>query len=230
MIVNGNLFADEKVNREEEKNHFNDLYAGLKRYSRFLSKNKWDADDLAQETFLKVLQHYHPSDISSSLMNKIAYHHWIDIVRKRKRELVETLEDVTGKDEPFQSDRLFDTVKLLLDHLTPKQAVIFMLKEAFSYQAREIADLLGCSEMAVKSSLVRAKKRFEKDFSLKSVDSYWSKNDREWLFDLMYKSLQAEDPDILIDCISEIPSLAEVPKLTKPKHSVSPLNLFCMAA
>jgi RNA polymerase sigma-70 factor (ECF subfamily) len=223
------MIANERERFEDEKSHFKQLYPVLQRYAHFLTKNKWDADDLVQETVLKAIQSYHPSDVSSALMNKIAYHQWVDIHRKRKVELLETLEDVAGRDEPAKFDRLFDTVTLLLEKLTPKQAVIFLLKEAFSYQASEIADLMGTTETAVKASLFRAKKRLEKELSPRCVDTFWKKEDKEQLFNLIYQSLQAEDPYILIDCISNIPSLAEVPK-PKQKRSSTPLDFYCMAA
>jgi RNA polymerase sigma-70 factor (ECF subfamily) len=230
MVVHRNLSANEKGALEKEQSPIDQLYPGLQRYARFLTRNKWDADDLAQETVLKAIQSYHPSEVSSALMNKIAYHHWVDTHRKKKHDPAGTLDDVTGRDDPSKSDRLLDTVQLLLDKLTPKQAVIFMLKEAFRFQAREIADLMGTTETAVKASLFRAKKRFEKDLPFQSVDAFWSNEDKELLFELLYQSLQAEDPFVLIDCISKIPSLAEVPKLTRQKHSCTPLNFYCMAA
>lgn len=230
MIARRSIYAHERVQPEDEKSRLNQLYPGIQKYSRFLTQNKWEADDLVQEAFLKAIQYYHPSEISSALLNKIAYHHWIDIVRKRKHETIGVLEDVVERDHASNPAGLLDTVKILMNKLTPKQAVIFMLKEAFGYQAREIADLMETTEMAVKSSLHRAKKRFEKETPLQAVDSYWSEEDRELLHDLFYTSLQAEDPAVLIHYLSKIPSLAEMPKLAKQKHSDLSHNLSCMVA
>lgn len=206
------------------------MYPGLQQYCRFLSRNSWDGDDLAQEAIIKAAHSYHQSEISSALLNKIAYHHWIDTLRKRKHEVVGILHNESVSNEKSQPDGLIDTVKLLMNHLTPKQAVIFMLKEAFRYQSKEIADLLDTTEMAVKSSLHRAKKRLDKKETLHSVHIYWDEKEKHLLFDLLYQSLQAEDPKILVDRISELPSLADVSKLAKVTHSSSPLNSFCMAA
>jgi DNA-directed RNA polymerase specialized sigma24 family protein len=62
-----------------------EYYPKLQRYCRFLAQDIWDGDDIAQETFLKALK-YNPyqQKMSSALLNKIAYHHWIDLTRKRK--------------------------------------------------------------------------------------------------------------------------------------------------
>ncbi|WP_225049478.1 sigma factor [Priestia megaterium] len=66
---------------------WNEHYPKLQQYCRFLTQNAWDGDDIAQETYLKA-QRYKGEEhnLSSALLNKIAYHHWIDLLRKRKRE------------------------------------------------------------------------------------------------------------------------------------------------
>ncbi|MEH7649440.1 RNA polymerase subunit sigma-70, partial [Bacillus toyonensis] len=43
-------------------------YAELKRYCTFLTKNRWDGEDLAQETVCKVLQKYSNKDICMTLV------------------------------------------------------------------------------------------------------------------------------------------------------------------
>lgn len=217
------------VEYEEETPQLRQYLSSLQRYSRFLTKNKWDADDIVQETVLKAITYYRKGEVSSALLNKIAYHHWIDTIRKRKREVTGIPEDAVEDNSGSGVDRLMDTVKLLVKNLTPKQAVIFLLKEGFCYQSKEIADLLETTEMAVKSILHRAKKRLELDKQLQSVDSYWNDEDRKMLFDVLYESLQAEDPTILIDCISKIPAVAiAVPECKF--HSNTPHNLSYMAA
>jgi RNA polymerase sigma factor (sigma-70 family) len=232
MSTSTRMFANKKVQPEESavKQQLNEFYPGLQRYCRFLSQNKWDGDDLVQEAVFKAILNYHQSEITSALLHKIAYHHWIDMLRKRKREVVGLLYDESNNDDKTNPEGLIDTVKLLVSNLTPKQAIIFTLKEGFCYQAREIADLLDTTEMAVKSALHRARKRLENETAVQSTHSFWNEEDRQLLFDLLYNSLQAEDPKVLIDRIAEIPSLAEVPKLTPPKHSSSPVLSLCMAA
>ncbi|SFL44808.1 RNA polymerase sigma-70 factor, ECF subfamily [Gracilibacillus orientalis] len=230
MNVNKRFSANEGGHHVKGKRQINQLYPGLKKYSYFLTKNKWDAEDLIQDTMLKAMHYYQSSDLSPALLNKIAYHQWIDTVKKRKHEIIKALDDESQEDNAWKADRLIDLVKYIVNNLTPKQAVIFMLKEAFSYQAKEIADLLNTTEMAVKSTLHRAKKRVKNESSLQSVDSFWREEEKKLLYELLYHSLQAEDPVILIDCISEIPSLAETPKLTQQKHASSPLNMYSMAA
>lgn len=69
----------------EEESIWLEYYPKLQRYCHFLAQNQWDGDDIAQETILKALKHYTLDEkMSSALLNKMAYNHWIDQIRKRK--------------------------------------------------------------------------------------------------------------------------------------------------
>lgn len=200
-------------------------YQSLKRYCRFLTQSSWDGDDLVQEVTLKAIRHYEPSQISSSLLKKVAYNHWIDTVRKRRREITGIPEDF----ESFTQGNVMDTVEMVLAKLTPKQAVILVLKEAFRYQSQEIAELLGTTEMAVKAALHRARKRLEREGDLREVDQELSEEEEKMLSDLLCESLQSEDPTVLLEKIQDIPSLAPCSR-EMSLHSRSPLSTFKMAA
>lgn len=202
-----------------------DHYQNLKRYCRFLTQSSWDGDDLVQEVTVKAIRHYDPSQISSALLKKMAYNHWVDTVRKHSREITGIPEDL----ESFTQGNVIDTVEIVLAKLTPKQAVIVVLKEAFRFQSREIAELMGTSEMAVKAVLHRARKRLERDGGLREVDQELTEEEEKLLSDLLCESLQSEDPTVLLENIQEIPALAPCsPEMSL--HSRSPLSTFKMAA
>jgi hypothetical protein len=126
------------------------------------------------------------------------------------------------------------SVDLLLDTFTPRQAIIFLLKEAFHYQSKEIAEILDTTEMAVKASLNRAKKRIENEREPFSVDSFWEEEEREELWQLFHDSLVNQDPTVLIEAIPSIGKLIDVPKAvsgkTIPFKVTAPLSTLCMAA
>lgn len=61
----------------------------LLRYCRFLTKNQWDADEIAQESLAKALEHYRQEEWTQALLKRIAYSVWIDVTRKRRWETVE---------------------------------------------------------------------------------------------------------------------------------------------
>jgi RNA polymerase sigma factor (sigma-70 family) len=227
-IITNNMVK--KTKQLEDRIQLTELLPGLQRYCRFLSKNHWDGDDLAQEAIIKASQKYQPSEVSSALLKKIAYHHWIDTLKKRQNEVIGIPEQLSEDRVQFHPSTLIDTVSLLLDQLTPKQTVIMMLKEAFGYQSKEIANVLDTTENAVKSILHRAKNRLSKEETIHSVQTFWEEKEKQLLFDLLLESLKVDDPKVLIDRIHEIPSLFEIPKLSKSKHSRSPLNSFCLTA
>lgn len=218
----------------DEDSFWVEHYPKLQRYCHFLAQNKWDGEDIAHETYLKALKYSNRQQkMSSALLNKIAYHHWIDMLRKRKHETMES-----NLENQFQTQQLDDpsnSVDLLLKQFTPKQAVIFMLKEAFQYQLKEIADILDTSEMAVKSNLHRAKKRLDNEtWQSASIESYWIEEDRELLSELFNEALKTQDPTVLIKAVPSIKSIIEVPMPGSrnvrpiPTHTAS--STLCMAA
>jgi RNA polymerase sigma factor (sigma-70 family) len=223
MLASSNL-TDKRDSRKEES------FTGLGKYCSFLTKNKWESDDLFQSTLLKAIQTYEPEQLTEPLLKKIAYHQWIDTVRKRKFEVVGIPDEQASPDSSTSTESKLDAVNHLLQKLTLKQAVIFTLREAFNYQAKEIAEIVGTSEMAIKSLLHRARKRLEYEH-LRPLTDQVESTEIDVLYSLLHESLQREDPAILIKHLHQIPSLEDVRKLASQKHSSStPLNPYCMAA
>ncbi len=207
----------------QEDRFWTEHYPKLQRYCHFLTQNPWDGDDIAHETFLKVQKCYPHQNVTSALLNKIAYHHWVDILRKRKKETIE--HDCGNQAFTNPCDDVMGSVELLLNQFTPKQAVIFMLKEAFHYQLKEIANIMETTEMAVKANLHRAKKRKENEQSF-SMEPFWNEEEREQLSDLFYKALKNQDPSVLIQALPSIKSIVDVPKMVVK----SPVSTLYMAA
>jgi RNA polymerase sigma factor (sigma-70 family) len=236
------LSQDSSEEKEHEKKFGEDFwienYPKLQRYCHFLARNRWDGDDIAQETYMKALRYNHQQHkISSALLNKIAYHHWVDILRKRKYETVEDDLNLINPSLTSQLDETRDSVDFLLKNFTPNQAIIFMLKEGFQYQLKEIASILDSTETSVKSNLHRAKKRLEKakeEKQVDSVDSYWDEEEREQLSEIFYEALKNQDPAILIHSISSGTGIRNVPKLVagkfRSKPNYTPSSTLCMAA
>jgi RNA polymerase sigma factor (sigma-70 family) len=228
-------FTEEDHSKKEEwiARHYPQLY----QYCQFLSQNKWDGEDLAQETIMKTIQHYHDKqNISPALLNKIAYHHWIDMVRKRKHEIVGMLmEERAGEQEAGHVWQM-EMIESLLKQITPKQAVVLVLKEAFLYRIGEIAEILDTTETGVKSILFRAKRRMdhvEHSGESRFHDFLWDEADQLKLLKLIKHSFYFQDPTILISHISSIDSLTretQQPKLVKHIHSTPPSIDFLMVA
>ncbi|PGS56376.1 sigma-70 family RNA polymerase sigma factor [Bacillus sp. AFS041924] len=229
----------EKGNLDERSDEFywKEYYPKLQRYCRFLAQNDWDGDDIAQESYFKAVKYYNKEKINSALLNKIAYNHWIDTLRKRKEEATTPDFELSQYATHHSVDHKMNSVELLLNYFTPKQAIIFFLKEAFQYKSKEIADILGTTEIAIKSSLHRAKKRIEKtnkeEQSL-SVDYFWNEEEREKLEEVFHIALEVQDPTVLIQAIPSLGNIVESPKMFygnfQPSRNQTPSSTLCMAA
>jgi len=144
-------------------------YAALNRYSLHLTRDRWEAEDLAQETWLRALsrdgaslqQHRNPE----AWMLRIARNIWTD--RGRRRKVLERILDreyrharAAASANPA-ADNGLATVELLfgsiLKHLTPLQRAVFMLRDVYEFTALETAERLSMSEGAVKAALHRAR-------------------------------------------------------------------------
>lgn len=209
-----------------------EYYLKLQKYCYFLTQSKWDGDDLAQEAMIKAISYYSQERITPALLNKIAHNHWMDILRKRKNEQMSN-EQIREENYSSVGDTIA-SVDLLLDTFTPRQAIIFLLKEAFQYQSKEIAEILNTTEMAIKSSLNRAKKRIENEREPFSLDPFWEEEERELLWNLFHDSLVNQDPTVLIEAIPSISRLVDAPttvsRKTIPFKASAPLSTLCMAA
>jgi RNA polymerase sigma factor (sigma-70 family) len=226
------LYTFEALQHDEDT-CWDSFYPKLQKYCHFLSQNKWDGDDLAQEAMVKAMTYYSKEKITTALLNKIAYNYWLDLLRKRKKEELKN-EQISEKGYQPIIDTI-SSVDLLTEKFTPQQAIIFFLKEAFQYQSKEIAKILSTSEMAVKASLHRANKRLENNsHELSSLDSFWEEEECEQLWNLFYDSLINQDPTVLIDAIPSITSINAGPKATVrktiPFNASTPSSTLCMAA
>ncbi len=137
---------------------------------RMLGGNVHDAEDAAQETFLrayKALRRYDSKRSFATWLLSIAAHHCIDITRKRRMRLV-SLETFTGQILPdsnplpekvvFQNERQRE-VQALLSALSPTDRAAVVLYYWYDYSYQEIAEALSLTVSAVKSRLHRARKR-----------------------------------------------------------------------
>ena len=130
-----------------------------------------EAEDAAQETFLKAFRGLHRHDPDRPFrpwLLSIASHHCID--RLRRRRLRQTsLEDLQGEDVPAaptpgpeatalereQSRR----VQQMLAGLAPKERAAVVLRYWYDLSYVEIGQALSLSESAVKSRLHRARRQ-----------------------------------------------------------------------
>ncbi len=132
--------------------------------------NATEAEDAAQETFVRVytkLHTYQPERKLSSWIFSIASHYCIDRLRRRSHTSLLSLDEdplltVLPSGEQGPEDSLMraetrDEVQAVVGQLTPAYRVPLILRYWQDMTYLEIADVLGISVQAVKSRLHRAR-------------------------------------------------------------------------
>lgn len=133
-----------------------DLY----RFCRSLTGNPWDAEDLVQETLLKVFgrmaDKHAGIDNAKSYLFRTAANQWIDWCRRAKLPL----ESAMIPDKPYTMGPLVEVrgaLAVTLQYLPPKERVALVLKDIFDFTLEEVAEVSQSTTNAVKAALHRAR-------------------------------------------------------------------------
>lgn len=189
-------------------------YAEVKRYCTFLTKNKWDGEDLAQEAICKVLQKYSEKEICITLLYKIARNQWLD--QMKSKSVQEKLEQQNTFEEPHgKIADLHEMVGKVLSSLNVQQSVILLLKDVFQYSIADIAKICSVSEGAVKASLFRSRNRL-KTVNEEGIEIVEYTDDVE----IVVTSIREERPELLTKLLPTI-DFTKLP-------SIQPVLFFSM--
>ncbi len=130
--------------------------------------NATDADDAAQETFVRLhsrLGTYDPGQKLSTWVLSIASHHCIDRLRRQRLQwlsldqlLVAPASEDPQPEESLITDETSTEVQAMLQSLPPDYRLIIVLRYWQDLSYEEIAQATGTTESAVKSKLHRARK------------------------------------------------------------------------
>ena len=133
----------------------------LWRYCLRLTGSPWDAEDLVQDAFVRAFTHVAMlahADNPRAYLFRVASNAWIDM-RRRAKPTAE-LEDAAEVLAPEPATAPWETdaaLKAVVSNLPPRQRVVFLLVDAFSFKPAEVAVMLRASEGAVKAMLHRAR-------------------------------------------------------------------------
>ncbi|MDM5239477.1 RNA polymerase subunit sigma-70 [Bacillus cereus] len=191
------------LNNHIDMNHSNinfliENHAELKRYCMFLTKNKWDGEDLAQETVCKVLQKYGNKDICMTLLYKMARNRWLD--QMKSKSVHEKIKEQITFEEPHEKIAdLHEMVGKVLFSLNVQQSAILLLKDVFQYSIADIAKVCSVSEGAVKASLFRSRNRL-KTVSEEGIEIVEYTDDIE----IVVTSIREERPELLTKLLPTI--------------------------
>ncbi|RMD50273.1 MAG: RNA polymerase sigma factor [Ignavibacteria bacterium] len=150
----------------------NDVYS----YALFLLKSEFDAEDAAQEVFIKLWNNmgkFKQSKAKQWLMST-THNICIDMLRKRQRNIDRNLsfedeifvDSVDGNSLSYNhnvdSIQLLDTIEEAMKQLPVKLRSVFVLYELHGFKYKEIAEILELPINSVKVYLLRARKLLQK--------------------------------------------------------------------
>ncbi|OMH35279.1 RNA polymerase sigma factor SigE [Tersicoccus sp. Bi-70] len=133
-----------------------------------LSGNRQDAEDLVQETFLRVyrsLDTFQPGSLSG-WMHRITTNLFLDSARRRSRVRFEALGDdgaerlpssEPGPERSFEFSHLDRDVQAALNQLSPSFRAAVVLSDLEGYSYDEVADALGLKLGTVRSRIHRGR-------------------------------------------------------------------------
>jgi RNA polymerase sigma-70 factor, ECF subfamily len=139
---------------------------------RMLGPGRIDLEDVLQEVFIEVfrsISRFRGDAKVSTWLYRVCVNVALQRLRKRKRRaevsaeisVVETPED--GGETPERSldnRRRLDAVYGILDELSPKKRIVFILHEIEGREPKEIAGIVGAPVLTVRTRLHYARKEF----------------------------------------------------------------------
>jgi RNA polymerase sigma-70 factor (ECF subfamily) len=140
---------------------------GVWRYLRVLGVEASQADDLTQETFLKVLEKpfddYNPQ-ATAAYLRRVAHNLFISAQRRLGRiTLVENIEEIDAGWEQWSGEddgqMRLDALKVCLDGLTDRARWALEARFRDKLPRKNIADELSITEHGAKNLMQRAKKQ-----------------------------------------------------------------------
>lgn len=155
--------------REDDKLAFYNIYERYckKVYGFVLRyiKQETDAEDIVQEVFIKVWENRKKIDVNSSFESflfAVSYNTTMSLFRKRISEkkyveyikLIQLDDNQVDVSEQINFDELIESIRKVIEELTPRQREIFLLSRKEGLSHEEIAEKLDISVNTVKKHMV----------------------------------------------------------------------------
>lgn len=148
-----------------------------------LLNNEEDAKDVVQETFLRVWKHlknYNPCNKFSTWLYKIVTNLCYDRLKSKKRkervfvrdcriDIMDITQDCCDLEEDCIKKDLVITIVKLAEELTPKQRIIFILRDLQDLSIKEVAKISGMRESSIKTNLYYARRNIREKLQQMSL-------------------------------------------------------------
>lgn len=149
-----------------------ELYPAVYRAALRVLRQEQEAEDVAQDVFLKIWRE--PPELRADANLKawsarVATNGAIDRLRKKKPDISDDLPDqvdpAVSTDEAMQADEAAGAVQQAIDHLPERQRLALVLTYYQGLPNKEAADLLEVSVDALESLLARARRALKATLS-----------------------------------------------------------------
>ncbi len=174
------LVAEERVRKRQRQYEWLEVIRQpLLRYCLQISGSRWEAEDLLQDTMMRMLEmetKRPAQEIDFRYVCRAARNLWIDRCRRLKRAKVIAQTDAaelanedgevsyvsySGGREAHSAMDVREHLEELAWRLSPKPFVVLLLMEVFDFTAKETAAWLGGTEVAIQVALSRARSRLQ---------------------------------------------------------------------
>lgn len=174
-LVESFVKGDESAFAELVKRYQKNIYYLAYR----LLGNHLDADDVVQETFVRVYRRQKEiANVNSftSFLTRIATNYAIDLLRKKRGRgtvsddltalpgemQVDLARRVRTPEELLRDKVVMEEIQKALDRLPPRQRITVVLHDVEGYTKAEVAGILECPEATVRSNLHIARTKLKK--------------------------------------------------------------------
>lgn len=150
------------------------------RYCFHMLRNQQEAEDAVQEVFLKAYENYGSQQNLKSVpswMYKIAYHHCLNVIRRKKLLRFIGLEghlysDIGIPEEGIETAEFEEHIQLALSRLSPVQRTVLILRTVEEMDYDEIAAILCEKPQTVRKQYERAKKKVKLYICIEKGEKY----------------------------------------------------------
>jgi RNA polymerase sigma-70 factor (ECF subfamily) len=154
---------------------FREHYDRIYRAAYRVTGNSMDAEDVLQTVFMRLARREEPLDLqpnAAAYLLRAAMNAGLDIVRGRTRSRLVSMDDddVQYRDvnsstpaAQHEDQELRKLIQTAVAKLSPKTAEMFALRYYEGYGNREIAEMVGTSQLVVGVMLHRSRTRLRKE-------------------------------------------------------------------
>ncbi|MQA73095.1 MAG: RNA polymerase sigma-70 factor [Solirubrobacterales bacterium] len=192
-----------------------------------------EAEDVVQEALLRLHRALEageriesPKAYLATVVTRLAIDELRSARARRERYVGEWLPEpllASEEDDPAQHAEIADSLSLaflvLLESLSPEQRAVLLLRDVFDYPYREVAEIVGKSEPAVRQLATRARRRVDEGAPRFET----SREQRERLASRFFAAVERGDLGGLESLLAEDVELhgdggGKAPALARPVH------------